>query len=229
VLRLVAKRLATAVRESDTVSRHGGDEFLILLSDISRATDVVQIATKLIAALARPARVGEHLLTLTASIGVSLFHRDGEDMDTLIERADAAMYRSKRGNGRFAFHQSTLPDQDRTTPPAAAAQQQPFSLYRAALAEQALRHSQLRDANQHLVLATLDAQGLHEEAEQAHRRQTDFLAVLARDLSSQQQATMLLDRACSDVSLLPRIQALIAGQVAHMSRLIGDLLDVSRD
>jgi diguanylate cyclase len=232
VLRLVAKRLATAVRESDTLSRHGGDEFLILLSDISHATDVVQIATKLIAALGRPARVGEHLLTLTASIGISLFPRDGEDMDMLIERADAAMYRSKRSNGGFAFHQSTSPDQEQTTHSAPAAQQQPFSLYRAALAEQAHRHSQLRDANQQLVLAALGSQGLHEEAEQAHRRQTAFLAVLAHELrnplSSLQQATTLLDRACSDVSQLPRVQALIAGQVAHMSRLIGDLLDVSR-
>jgi diguanylate cyclase (GGDEF)-like protein len=232
VLRLVAKRLATAVRESDTLSRHGGDEFLIFLSNISHATDVVQIATKLIAALGRPARVGEHLLTLTASIGISLFPRDGEDIDTLIQRADAAMYRSKRGDGGFAFHQGTSPDQEQTTYPAPEARQQSVSLYRAALAEQARRHSQLRDANQQLVLAALGSQGLHEEAEQAHRTQTDFLAVLAHELrnplSSLQQATTMLDRACSDLSLLPRIQALIARQVAHMARLISDLLDVSR-
>jgi diguanylate cyclase len=105
VLRLAAKRLASAVRASDTVSRHGGDEFLVLLPDVSHATDVVQIAVKLIAALEPPTRVGEHVLRLTASIGISLFPDDGEDARTLIERADAAMYQAKRrGLGGFAFH-----------------------------------------------------------------------------------------------------------------------------
>jgi diguanylate cyclase len=232
VLRLVAKRLAAAVRESDTVSRHGGDEFLILLTDVSHATDVVQIATKLIAALGRPARVGDHVLRLTASIGISLYPRDGENTDTLIQRADAAMYRAKRdGDGGFAFY-GTSSDEEQTPSPRLSALHHPLSHYRAALAEQARRHSQLRDANEQLVLAALSAQKLQESAEQAQRRQTEFLAVLAHELRNplvpMQHAAALLHRARLDESLLPRIQAMIERQVAHMSRLVGDLLDVSR-
>ena len=232
VLRLVAKRLAAAVRESDTVSRHGGDEFLILLTDVSHATDVVQIATKLISALARPARVGEHVLRLTVSIGISMFPRDGEDTDTLIHRADAAMYRAKHnGDGGFAFHGASA-DQDQAPLPRLSALHHPISHYRAALAEQARRQGQMRDANQQLVLAALSAQKLQEAAEQAQQRQTVFLAVLAHELRNplvpMQHAAALLHRARHDESLLPRIQAMIERQVAHMSRLVGDLLDVSR-
>jgi diguanylate cyclase len=232
VLRLAAKRLATAVRESDTVSRHGGDEFLVLLTDVSHVTDVVQVATKLIAALGRPARVGEHVLRLTASIGISLFPRDGDDSDTLIQRADAAMYRAKRnGEGGFAFH-GTSSDENELVSPRLSALHHPLSHYRAALAEQARRHSQLREANERLVLAALSAQRLQEAAEQAQERQTEFLAVLAHELRNplvpMQYAAALLHRARNDESLLPRIQTMIERQVAHMSRLIGDLLDVSR-
>jgi diguanylate cyclase (GGDEF)-like protein len=232
VLRLAAKRLATAVRESDTVSRHGGDEFLILLTDVSHATDVVQIATKLISALGRPARVGEHVLRLTASIGISLFPRHGEDTDTLIQRADAAMYQAKRaGDGGFAFFGASL-DEDQMPAPPLSALHHPLSHYRAALAEQARRHGQLRDANEQLVLAALNAQKFQEAAAQAQRRQTEFLAVLAHELLNplvpMQHAAALLHRARIDKSLLPRIQAMLERQVRHMSRLVGDLLDVSR-
>jgi diguanylate cyclase (GGDEF)-like protein len=95
VLRLAAKRLAAAVRESDTVSRHGGDEFLILLTDVSHASDVVQIATMLISALGRPARVGEHVLRLTASIGSAC--------SLAMERTPT---RSSRGQMRQCIEQS---------------------------------------------------------------------------------------------------------------------------
>jgi diguanylate cyclase (GGDEF)-like protein len=232
VLRLAARRLASAVRGSDTVSRHGGDEFLILLTDVSHATDIAQIAVKLIAALGPPTRVGEHVLRLTASIGISLFPADGEDAHTLIERADAAMYRAKRsGLGGFAFHgphsSGTAPGEPRVL----SALHYPLTHYRAALAEQARRHAQLREANEQLVLATLSAQKLQDAAEQAQRRQADFLAVLAHELrnplvSMQQLAAALLHQTRLDPSLLPWIEATIERQVTHMSRLVGDLQDV---
>jgi diguanylate cyclase (GGDEF)-like protein len=215
VLRLAAKRLATAVRQSDTVSRHGGDEFLILLTDVSHPNDVVQVALNLIAALARPARVGEHVLRLTASIGISLFPHDGEDTETLIKCADAAMYRAKRnGEGGFAFYgSSTSSDEDHAASPVPSAPHHPLSYYRAALAEQARRHAQLRDANEQLVLAALSAQNLQEAAEQAQRRQMEFLAVLAHELLNplvpMQHAVALLQRARLDESLLPRLRAMI--------------------
>ncbi|MDP9082562.1 MAG: diguanylate cyclase [Pseudomonadota bacterium] len=233
VLRLAAKRLGSAVRESDTVSRYGGDEFLILLTDITHPTDVVQIAVKLIAALGPPIRIDEHILRLTASIGISLFPNDGEVAATLIERADSAMYRAKRsGGGGFAFYGNVSTDNGQGEPRILPALHYPLNHYRAALAEQARRHAQLREANEQLVLAALDAQKLRDAAEQAQRRQADFLAVLAHELRNplvpMQQVAALLHQARLDGSLLPRIQGVIERQVAQMSRLVSDLLDVSR-
>jgi diguanylate cyclase (GGDEF)-like protein len=95
-LRLAAARLASSVRATDTVSRHGGDEFVILLADVAAASDALAIAQKLSAALGAPSRVGDQMIRLTASIGISLYPDDGEDAATLIERADVAMYRAKR-------------------------------------------------------------------------------------------------------------------------------------
>lgn len=105
VLTLAARCLASTVREVDTVSRHGGDEFLILLDDVAQPSDAVRVADKLIAELALPHRVNNIELSLTASIGISLYPDDGDNADTLIKRADAAMYRAKRqGRGSFCFH-----------------------------------------------------------------------------------------------------------------------------
>ncbi len=108
-LKLAARRLQSAVRDSDTVSRHGGEEFLVLLPDISQAADAASIAQKLLAALAAPARAGVHRLHLSASVGITIYPEDAEDAQTLISRADAAMYRSKRrGPGGFEFYAQKL-------------------------------------------------------------------------------------------------------------------------
>jgi diguanylate cyclase (GGDEF)-like protein len=108
-LKLAARRLQSAVRDSDTVSRHGGEEFLVLLPDISRAADAAPIAEKLLAALAAPGRAGAHRLQLSASIGITIYPEDAEDAQTLIDRADCAMYRSKRrGPGGFEFYAQKL-------------------------------------------------------------------------------------------------------------------------
>jgi len=109
VLQLVARRLQSAVRDSDTVSRHGGEEFLVLLPEIANAADAALIAEKLLAALAAPSRVGDHHMTITASVGITIYPEDGEDAQTLITRADAAMYRAKRsGPGRYEFYAEKL-------------------------------------------------------------------------------------------------------------------------
>ena len=95
------------MRDSDTVSRHGGEEFLVLLPDISQAADAASIAQKLLAALAAPARAGEHRLRLSASVGITIYPEDAEDAQTLISRADAAMYQSKRrGPGGLEFYRA---------------------------------------------------------------------------------------------------------------------------
>jgi diguanylate cyclase (GGDEF)-like protein len=104
-LRRAAECLTSAVRGGDTVSRHGGDEFLILLAEVSKGSDAILVAEKVIAALGAPSHVGGHVLRLQASIGISVYPDDGADAATLIERADAAMYVAKKhGLGSFVLH-----------------------------------------------------------------------------------------------------------------------------
>ncbi len=106
VLQLVARRLEAGVRESDTVSRHGGDEFLVLLGDLSSATDAAAIATKMIATVAQPVFVAGRVLMISASVGIAVYPEDGEDAVTLIARADEAMYCAKKSrHGSFVFYQ----------------------------------------------------------------------------------------------------------------------------
>ncbi len=103
VLCLVTRRLASVIRDSDTVSRHGGDEFLVLLSEISHPTDAALIAAKMLQALGEPGP--ESMPTLSASVGIAIFPEDGQEAEVLISKADAAMYGSKKmGRGRFAFY-----------------------------------------------------------------------------------------------------------------------------
>jgi len=101
-LKLVARRLEAVVRVSDTVSRFGGDEFLVLLTEISQASDAALAAVSLLAAIAAPGPIKNGTVHLSASIGIAVFPGDGADAETLISRADEAMYRAKRqGGGGF--------------------------------------------------------------------------------------------------------------------------------
>jgi len=102
LLQSVAGRLVGAVRGSDTVSRQGGDEFVILLYEMKDAEGAVVSATRLLAAVARPHTIAGHDLHVTASIGVSIYPDDGMDAETLIKNADTAMYQAKE-NGRQNF------------------------------------------------------------------------------------------------------------------------------
>ncbi len=95
-LRITADCLRASVREVDTVSRHGGDEFLILLSEITHVTDAVLVADKVAAALDASTLAGGQAISLTASVGISVYPDHGEDPDGLIGRADSAMYAAKR-------------------------------------------------------------------------------------------------------------------------------------
>jgi diguanylate cyclase len=231
VLKLAAQRLTASVREADTVSRHGGDEFVILLTDVSQASDATRIADKVIAALGAPSRVGDRLLRLTASIGISIYPDDGEDAGTLIDRADAAMYRAKRdGVGGYVVHGEQRSSEPSTQAPQHAALNRPVTLHELWLAEQARRQTQLREANEQLVLVALGARELQAAAEHEQRRQTDLLAVVAHELrgplSPIRTAAALLGRVHAQE--MPRVQAIIERQVEYMSRLVGDLLDVAR-
>jgi diguanylate cyclase (GGDEF)-like protein len=109
VLQIVARRLQTAVRDSDAVGRHGGDEFLVLLAEVSKVADVALIAKKIIADIAAPSLACGHMLQVSVSAGIAMFPDDAPDAQSLIGLADAAMYRSKRqGGGRYTFHADPL-------------------------------------------------------------------------------------------------------------------------
>jgi diguanylate cyclase (GGDEF)-like protein/PAS domain S-box-containing protein len=91
----VAARLQSCVRASDTISRLGGDEFTILLIDTSSSEAIAGVARKILQSFAHPFRVEGHELFVTASIGISIFPGDGEEVETLLKCADSAMYRAK--------------------------------------------------------------------------------------------------------------------------------------
>jgi len=104
LLQSVSRRLQAAVRTSDTISRQGGDEFVLLLSEVAHGSDAAYSAQKMIAALTAPHAIDNQDLHITASIGVSLYPDDGDDAETLLKNADAAMYHAKeRGRNSFQF------------------------------------------------------------------------------------------------------------------------------
>jgi len=96
LLQSVADRLSACVRESDTVSRQGGDEFVILLPEVTHSADAAISAAKIIAEVKKVHSIGERRLRITVSIGVSTYPDNGEDADTLIKNADTAMYHAKQ-------------------------------------------------------------------------------------------------------------------------------------
>jgi diguanylate cyclase (GGDEF)-like protein/PAS domain S-box-containing protein len=98
-LKSMAKRLLNCVRTSDTVSRQGGDEFLVLLQDVQEPEDAAATARRVLQAVAEVHLADHCELHVTASIGVSVYPDDGLDVDTLIKNADIAMYQAKK-NGR---------------------------------------------------------------------------------------------------------------------------------
>ncbi|MDO8178716.1 MAG: EAL domain-containing protein [Undibacterium sp.] len=104
VLKEVAHRLSRCVRETDTVARLGGDEFVIILTDLPETDDVDVIAEKVLSTLSRPFEVEGHEMFVTASIGISLYPRDGDNGETLLRYADIAMYRVKE-HGRNSVRQ----------------------------------------------------------------------------------------------------------------------------
>jgi diguanylate cyclase (GGDEF)-like protein len=102
LLQSVGKRLVDSVRNSDTVSRQGGDEFVVLLSELERSEDAATAARKILHAVAEAHSIDKHDLHVTTSIGLSIFPDDGDDAETLIRNADTAMYQAKE-NGPQGF------------------------------------------------------------------------------------------------------------------------------
>jgi diguanylate cyclase (GGDEF)-like protein/PAS domain S-box-containing protein len=106
LLQQVGRRLVTTVREVDTVSRYGGDEFTIVLEGIEELGHVVSVCERVLHEMAKPFSLGGHRQCISASIGISVFPEDGRNEQSLVECADAAMYQAKRAGGnRFSFYQ----------------------------------------------------------------------------------------------------------------------------
>ncbi|EAR09097.1 GGDEF domain-containing protein [Reinekea blandensis] len=102
VLREVAQRLQSAVRNEDLLARIGGDEYVVLLSDADAEADAQAVAERFMEVLKKPITVLDHTLYVSASMGIAQFPNDGEDMDALLKAADKAMYRVKHG-GKNGF------------------------------------------------------------------------------------------------------------------------------
>lgn len=107
VLREIAKRLCGSLRDTDKIARMGGDEFYVLIEELSNGRYAADVAQKLLAEASRPVRIGERECRLSVSIGISIYPDDGSDGQMLLGNADSAMYRAKeRGKNAYQFHSS---------------------------------------------------------------------------------------------------------------------------
>ena len=106
LLQSTAQRLEECVRKSDTVSRQGGDEFVVLLNEVGAGQDAAITADKLLKVMAVPHLIGDHRLSVTMSIGISLYPDDGKNVEAILTNADAAMYHAKK-SGRNTFRRFT--------------------------------------------------------------------------------------------------------------------------
>nr|WP_306421992.1 diguanylate cyclase [Marinobacterium sedimentorum] len=201
VLQHIAHCLTAVVRQVDTVSRHGGDEFLILLAEITQVSDAILIADKIHTSLLDPYPLGDQVLRLTVSIGISLYPDHGEDPGELIECADSAMYQAKRnGFSSCVYRGDKVARVSNTKLAEPALPMAPHHL--PVLVPEARNHLEgenpLLEANEQLVIATLNAQADAEIARitlekmeqsielevvtRANRGKSEFLARVSHEL-----------------------------------------------
>ncbi len=109
LLKVVADRLKACIRESDLVARMGGDEFIVILSDINAPEDAAVVGRKIIASLMQPFFIESHKVNTTASIGISIYPDDGEGEEDLLKNADIAMYHAKKqGRNTCEFYNTLI-------------------------------------------------------------------------------------------------------------------------
>lgn len=248
VLKHVAHCLTAVVRQADTVSRHGGDEFLILLAEMAQLSDAILIADKIHASLSAPHRIGDQVLSLKVSIGISLYPDHCEEPSELIECADRAMYHAKRnGLNSCVYRDDNIARENITESTESASAMASLEV------ENHLEgKNPLLEVNEQLVIATLNAQADVEianitlaKAEQsielevvtrASRGKSEFLSRVSHELRTPLNAIlgfshlMLMDNeSCSyhDVTQHERLVAIeLAGQ--QLLSLTNDMLDIAR-
>lgn len=104
----VSKRITSAVRESDTVARLGGDEFVALLSDLNSVDSIQPIADKILRNISRPYKINAREISVTASLGVSIYPEDGDSSEILLRNADVAMYKAKAEGNRICIFDAKM-------------------------------------------------------------------------------------------------------------------------
>lgn len=110
LLREAGRRMQAVVREADTVARIGGDEFVLVLTDVGESSGAAGVASKLVAVLGKPFAIDSRSVQVAASVGIALFPDDGIDADGLLAVADRAMYRAKAaGGGTFRIGEGSAP------------------------------------------------------------------------------------------------------------------------
>jgi diguanylate cyclase (GGDEF)-like protein len=234
VLKLAAQRLAAAVRGSDTVSRAGGHEFLILLTSLTQARDALVVADSIVGAMGLPAQVGGHRVILNASIGISVFPDDGDDGGALIDRATAAMYKARRrGLGSYFFRGEAATSERSLELRTAEAKQEVEAGALVIPDSVASATEHRREANEQLLLAALHTHELLDASELAFRRQTELMALVAHELRGplgpiSMAATMLGMEAAAGPTVVPMVKSVIERQVTLMTKLVSDLLDMTR-
>ncbi len=115
LLRVVAHRIASAIRASDTLARLGGDEFALIQTKVRRPADIISLADKVLGTVTVPFRLDGQEVHASASLGIAVFPQDGQDVDTLLKNADLALYRAKsEGRGRFHFFEPAMDETAQT-------------------------------------------------------------------------------------------------------------------
>ncbi len=109
LLQAVVQRLNQILRPTDTFSRLGGDNFILLLPELAAVSEAAQLARQWIALIEEPFNIDGHTLSISASVGVSIFPEDGDDFDTLLKKSDTALYHAKEsGRGTFRFFKESM-------------------------------------------------------------------------------------------------------------------------
>jgi diguanylate cyclase (GGDEF)-like protein len=111
VLKDFGKLLLSTLRQTDTVMRSGGDEFVMMMSDVAEPESILTVAQRVLEAARKPIMFHDHEVRITASIGISVYPQDGEEIEVLLKHADIAMYHIKvHGRDNYVRYEPGMGD-----------------------------------------------------------------------------------------------------------------------